>query len=247
MPIREELAKTGNVIARICWNDKGWKYPSGPSGKSKDKNSYEQDAGFGHEEWLLDYSRLIDGWHYAFLEPMRTKKWKHAGKTYNISLYTIHRDTKQKRYVGEINNVECLTPETSTKICEIYSDKGWFSEMAKEVRRSGANPGILTEDFKFNIKFRIEDVHVDGYQYVISEEDDNITSVYYNLLQKKHNFLFASVPADPGKEGKFKDTETTFRITDVNSVIDPIHNKMQKALYKVLRETSVVRIAPAKI
>ena len=39
-------------IARICWNTKDWKLPSGTEGKSREKYAYENNVGFGHEEWL---------------------------------------------------------------------------------------------------------------------------------------------------------------------------------------------------
>lgn len=77
-------------IARICWNTKEWKRPSGRKGKSKDNNSYENEKGFGHEEWLLDDSKIMsDGYHYGFLEPMSVKSSIHNGKTYDIHIYTI--------------------------------------------------------------------------------------------------------------------------------------------------------------
>lgn len=60
-------------IARICWNIQSWKKPSGPLGKSKDTNSFEVNPGFGHEEWIFDFEKLIDGYKYSFLEPLNTK------------------------------------------------------------------------------------------------------------------------------------------------------------------------------
>ena len=55
-------------IARICWNTHDWKRPSGSEGKSLYGDSYENKIGFGHEEWLLDDSRIYesDGYHFAF-------------------------------------------------------------------------------------------------------------------------------------------------------------------------------------
>jgi hypothetical protein len=54
-------------VARICWNSKMWRRPSGPNGKTKNKDTYEFQNGFGHEEWLLDTSKTIGGWKYGFL------------------------------------------------------------------------------------------------------------------------------------------------------------------------------------
>lgn len=61
-------------IARICYNDEGWLFPSGRKDKAVNKDSYEQKNGFGHEEWLLDFSKIIDGYHYGFLQPLSKRK-----------------------------------------------------------------------------------------------------------------------------------------------------------------------------
>lgn len=60
--------------ARICWNEFSWQYPSGEAGKSSFRGAYERMYGYGNEEWLFDFSKLIDGCHYGFLEPVRQSK-----------------------------------------------------------------------------------------------------------------------------------------------------------------------------
>lgn len=76
-------------VARICWNTRDWKRPSGSEGKSQNKDAYENVVGFGHEEWLLDDSRIMpDGYHYGFLQQIN-KHRKHVGNTYDIHLFTF--------------------------------------------------------------------------------------------------------------------------------------------------------------
>ena len=107
--LRKKQEKFGesNKVVRICWNTEGWKFPSGPKGKSTDPNSYEAKYGYGHEEWLFDRTRVIDSYHYAFLEPLNVKSGKHVGNTYKISLFTIN-GVKRKFYVGDINKIVCI-------------------------------------------------------------------------------------------------------------------------------------------
>lgn len=38
-------------VARLCWNTNEWRRPSGRKGKSKSNDAYENEMGFGHEEW----------------------------------------------------------------------------------------------------------------------------------------------------------------------------------------------------
>ena len=47
-------------LSRLCWNDNGWVSPSGRGGKSPDKNSFEREHGFGFEEWLFDFDKVLD-------------------------------------------------------------------------------------------------------------------------------------------------------------------------------------------
>ena len=65
-------------------------WPSGSEGKSLYGDSYENKTGFGHEEWLLDDSRIYesDSYHYAFLKPMNVDSGKHIGMEYDIHLFT---------------------------------------------------------------------------------------------------------------------------------------------------------------
>ena len=87
-------------IARICWNTNDWKYPSGIEGKSKNKHSYEKIMGYGHEEWLLDDTRIMpDGYHYGFLQAMNGRSDIHKHAKYDIHLFTI-TPTSQRVYIG---------------------------------------------------------------------------------------------------------------------------------------------------
>jgi hypothetical protein len=103
-------------IARICWNTKGWRKPSGKTGKSRNEEAYEHQYGYGHEEWLLDITKLINGWHYTYLQPVGLHRSKYIGKTFNISLYSINDKTKARWLVGRILNVTVITPKESKKV-----------------------------------------------------------------------------------------------------------------------------------
>ncbi len=98
-------------IARLCWNTNEWRRPSGRKGKSKSNDAYENEMGFGHEEWLLDDSKIMpDGYHYGFLEPMKVKSDKHFGKVYDIYLFTISPN-KQKDYSCSLINAIGVSSE----------------------------------------------------------------------------------------------------------------------------------------
>jgi hypothetical protein len=243
---RNSQIEYGNInkVARICWNEEGWKYPSGSKGKSTSPESYEHIHGFGHEEWLFDKSKIIDGYHYAFLQPLNVESGKHVNKQYNISLFSINNQ-KQKYYVGEIKNVKCINRKESREVFEKYESHGWINELKTQVERVGgsweswisSNPELL-----FNVKFQFKDVIRPDELEEISDDDINITTYRFNLLPKKMEFSIKNLPEDDLNEGNKKKTEPRKKVYDSESIYDPYHDKMQNALMDYLKGTGEYEI-----
>ncbi|HHT9138408.1 MAG TPA: hypothetical protein ACFYEK_14340, partial [Candidatus Wunengus sp. YC60] len=174
-------------ISRICWNDYGWQRPSGRDGKSKNKDAYEYKVGYGHEEWLLDTEKLIKGYHYGYLQPVG-KAWdKYQGKTFNISLYSINDDTRERWWIGTIRNAQVVSPEESKEILGYYKEKGWLQEMIEQIKNVDGDEKDFGENAQFaftNIKFKPGDWQLLDPPQRISNKDEAISSTYYVLLNK---------------------------------------------------------------
>jgi len=217
-------------IARICWNDNKWSRPSGTNGKSTSKNTFESQYGYGHEEWLLDKSRIIDGYHYGSLQTLSLKTNKHFGKIYNVWLYTI--SGKQKFLVGRIENAICISKTKSKEIYQKYLRNGWIKEMSEELETAGINSKRFREtpdvDF-FNLKFKVRDFKCkdkeNSYEK-ISHNDKNITTTRYRLLNKISNFIIEDVNVN----GKDKYPRKAIPETTV----DPYHRNMQIILADII-------------
>lgn len=218
-------------IARLCWNTNEWKRPSGRKGKSKSNDSYENEMGFGHEEWLLDKSKIMpNGYHYGFLEPMRVKSDKHFGKIYDIHLFTISPN-KQKVYIGCLKKVIGVSSTESQEVYNYYQEKGWLAEMQQDVLFVGGMVMDFTPSFMFNIKFRFEDAEINYSNQPILKPD----SVWhrYNLMDKKGEFEFER---DEDGSTKVLDTSIFERIVEGGKiVIDPLHKKIQNAVVEILK------------
>lgn len=175
-------------LARLCWNPNGWIEPSGSKGKSLDKNSHEYQYGFGHEEWIFDTSKLVDGFHYSFLEPIFKTNETYLGRKFNIGLYTIDSDTKNRYWIGIIKNVEVINLEASNLILKKYKDYGWYSEMISQIEDLGINDVDLmtgTDGQLFNIKFRPEDMDILDYE-LISKHHPIYTISRYTFLKSQN-------------------------------------------------------------
>lgn len=199
----EPIVNDGNAedrIARLCWNTYGWIKPSGREGKSGNE-SHEHQYGYGHEEWLLDLDKTIDGYHYGFLEPVNKFISKYVGYRYNIILYTIDSRDKQKYWVGKINNLEVIDTITSSQATQLYLENGWIEEMKSQleaVRLDGDSlDSWINEGKLFNIRFKANDLgKVYSSPIPISSNDPRITSTRYNLLEINSNADLPDVDID---------------------------------------------------
>ncbi|AYH27066.1 MULTISPECIES: hypothetical protein [Pectobacterium] len=225
-------------LSRICWNSNNWKKPSGYEGKSKNKNSYEYHYGFGHEEWIFDTSKIIDGYHYAYLQSV----FNHGNRecVYDISLYTIKTmgNKKVRYWLGEIIHVEAVNPEESKRILKIYKEKGWYDEMKTQLEAVDADSTefdrIKKDDF-FVIKFKPENlILVTPYSFPYT--DPAVPSNYYNLLNyrcqpsfSKLNNTFDFVSGNNDKKGT-----GNRRNSGIDIEIEYLHNDIQSGIYNSL-------------
>ncbi|MFA5143298.1 MAG: hypothetical protein WC522_03905 [Candidatus Omnitrophota bacterium] len=229
-----------NKIARICWNDHGWQRPSGRDGKSKNKDAYEFKVGYGHEEWLLDTEKLVDGYHYGYLQPIG-KAWdKYQGQTFNISLYSINDDSRQRWWIGTIRNAEVVSPEESKEVLEYYKKKGWLQEMIDQIKNINGDERDFGKNAPFaftNIKFKPADWELLDPPQRISNKDKSVSSTYYVLLNKVKNpdleLPFGDDPTfTPGHT--IRDEKGIAYYGQRKSEIDRFHYKMQNNSYKQL-------------
>jgi hypothetical protein len=228
-------------IARICWNEHHWKQPSGISNKSKNKKAFEDIAGFGYEEWLFDMDKLIENYHYSFIEAINRHWNKYQNSKFNISIYTINGQTKERWWIGEIKNVEVITRKQSDNILSIYKKKGWIKEMLQQLKIVNAD----IEQFKlgdpqnnniFNIRFTNRDLYLLDEPLRFSRKDQIIRASYTgSLLYKKKEpeleittdtkFVFSPKTSDK--------KETTIRnYKEHKNNIDLFHNKISDAISK---------------
>lgn len=224
------MADNEQRLARVCWNEQNWQRPTGLRGKSQSADTYEKKNGYGHEEWLLDGSKIYKGYHYGFLQPINHGLQSYIGKTFDIHIYTIN-PAKQMIYLGYINNVKVVDREERQEVYSYYQEKGWIDGMKAEVMAVGGEPKDLDKDWIFNIKFKMSDAHIDLKK---AKEINNIKNRRYTTLLKF------------SLEYKFqKDKSGNFKYLNVDSyeknnkagktIVDQKHKKIQNAIYDILK------------
>ncbi len=235
-------------ISRICWNTNNWSKPSGKVGKSTMKSSFEYENSFGYEEWLLDITKIIDGYHYAFIEPINKFRPKYIGKTFNINLISFDSDSKLIWRIGRIKNVIAIDFALSERILKHYKSKNWFKEMKMQLLDVNAKAETLesTEDKDFfNIKFKLEDMDLFESPISFLQEKSGIKSLYYNLLHIPEGFVDITSSKFEFKGKSSKNEEPYNRdYSKFKSKINRLHNSIQNKIINILQkqygETNVV-------
>lgn len=235
---------TEEKVARVCWNTNGWTKPSGKNGKSKNKKLFEFFRGYGHEEWLLDTSKLINGWHYGYMQPIGKNREKYIGKKFNISLYTINGKTKERWWIGRIRDVVITTPKESTEIYKIYKKNGWFEEMRSQLKAVGVpTTGFPHMGGKYfaSIKYNLGALELLNQPLRFSFGDPAVGSNYYVLLNKigtprflvPHEFSFSAGHKSREKNSLSNHQEqTTTNDLIQNSIQDCMYEQLSKAFGK---------------
>lgn len=216
-------------IARICWNTNSWIFPSGRIGKSKNKDSYEYKHGFGHEEWLFDIAKTINGYHYGHIQAVASYK---ENLPFDISLFTINDKTKQRYWVGEILDVEPVFNKEAKTILNKYKKKGWYAEMREQLKKYTDK---IPNGFAFNLRYRPENLQKFDILKPVNRKEPNVKTSYYTslynlktIVKLEDHFVF-----QPG----FRTEETEIDAKDGSSHrshISKRHPVIQKLLYNYL-------------
>lgn len=227
-------------LARICWNDHCWQRPSGRDGKTKNKDAFEYRTGYGHEEWLFDTSKVIDGYHYGFIQAVAANRERLADEPFQLSLYAIDNRTKQRWWLGTICQVEVVGSEESGRVYDRYDELGWLDQMRNELRAVEVD----LKDFCKNVtranfavlKFRVDDLELLDEPLEFKYGDPAVTSDYYNLknfvgepvLQARRNEFVFKAGHNPPTDKKRVVYSSHER--DANNY----HNHVQKELFAKL-------------
>ncbi|MEX2411735.1 MAG: hypothetical protein WD607_10285 [Candidatus Paceibacterota bacterium] len=247
--IQFDQKKSEKRIARLCWNDNGWVMPSGNYSKSIHEGSHEAKYGYGHEEWLFDISKLIDSYHYGFLEPVRKQHNAFANNTYDVWLYTIDGETKKRYWIGEIENIEVIDKETADVVKEEYVKRKWLNEMEEQIKLSGANASGFSNweavDL-FNVRFhpanvRLNDAYIEIPQNNPIHEQSRYTFTFYkdefDIYTEDDVNSFEFIPSNNTDDQDVDTPKSKTHIREPKAVeIVYLHDAISRRLTRRLKE-----------
>ena len=252
MPLYDEVMKSvwpeiEDRGSRLTWNTNGWVFPSGPTGKSETEESHEGSFGYGHEEWLFDVGKIIDDYHYGFLEPIRKQQDIYAGKSFNVWLYTIDGASKKRYWVGNLDRVEVISNTEAKRIKSIYLEKGWLKEMEEQIIAAGGSKtgfSNLKGIDIFNVRFKSIDLLVNDPYYELPKNHPVYNQSRYvffrsgeSLLtidKEANEFEFLSRP-DPDLEGDDDLQTSTYHREPKTVEITHLHTAISRKIIPLLK------------
>ena len=151
------LEQIDKRIMRLTWNSNNWETPCGHSWHPKNQRNsaiaYENQYGFGHEEWLFNERFRIGGYQYGYIRGVNNLS-EDVEFLDQITLYTI-RDDKQRCLVGNIHNVEIIEgyEEEEEKIENLIAS--YMPSMLDELKKVNADYDRFKNDYLLpNVKFK---------------------------------------------------------------------------------------------
>src|SRR5688500_14301260 len=124
-------------LARITWNSKMWRQPTGREEK-REQGTFVSEYGFGHEEWLGRTEWRIGKWQYSFIQGVNRSRSTIRGQRFRLILYSID-GSGQRWYVGSVD-AEVLSDIHASEGVASFSRRGFVSEMRREVLAVGGDP-----------------------------------------------------------------------------------------------------------
>lgn len=226
-------------VARLCWNTNYWHYPTGREGKLTDKETFEGEHGFGHEEWLFDCSTLIDGWKYGFIQALNHSHEKYEGQHLSLLLYAINHISKQRYWVGAINDLEVLTKQEARKISWVYKRQGWLKTMRKQVGGLGLKTDTLHHaETLLNVRYRPENLRM--FDLLVPFSSKDLPSTRYGQLQKlpasQSAILENDEKVNKPTERNLHKTKSTRNISGGSYEVELVQTQWQQSLKNTLKE-----------
>jgi hypothetical protein len=232
---------------RICWNSFGWQRPTGEAAKME-TTSYVEVQGFGHEEWLFDWSKLLrpkgatEFFKYGFLQPISKYRERYIGSTMDVLLYTFDANG-ERVIVARIKNLYVPSDAEIAEVSVQYKAKNWLREMEEQLVDIGLKAAnqrwFQLPSSIVNVRFLQEDVEFYDPRILVPTDHPIARSNRYHPLDWDGIVPISRRLPSKKEDGDGDPTRSEARRKRAaveGTVIDPRHVKIQNAVYKFLKK-----------
>ena len=227
-----------NKFARICWNTKDWRVPTGDAKRIETGDTFVATYGFGLEEWLFNNEWIINGYRYGMLQPIGKYYKGYSGHRCSIRLYTFTPE-KQCLLIGTIHDAYVPQLDELNHVLKISEKNGWIKQMRCDVERIGADESWFdrVEPTEIaNLRFRPKDVHLlDPRERVVGDHVISTKPWWYHPYDWTDNDPLTKVqPPARGLADPRRSEDELTRAAQEGKKYDPWHVRLQNRLYEHL-------------
>lgn len=153
------------VFTRLTYNENDWIVPSGHNWKKENQSNanikFENQYGFGLEEWLFNPRYLIDGYQYGYIRGLAQSNSSIIRK---VHLYTLRTEVNNSvLYLGTITDVEVLDGNWKKEypnVLEVFEENE--SNIKNEIKQiNGDINGLSKEAFYPVVRFKLENIDIE--------------------------------------------------------------------------------------
>jgi hypothetical protein len=247
-PSQTTVEMTMNKYCRICWNTRYWRQPTGEAASLETGKSYVRENGFGHEEWLFNFSwtqplsrepnRQVK---YGFLQPIGKYRSAYEGETFDVLVYTVGPD-RERIAVATIRNLHVpRLPELKIAL-RLIRRNGWLREMEDDLSDLGISASKLNgpATHLINVRFDPADVTFFDPRILVPRTHKLYRINRYQPIDWENDF-----PGDesavrrtdlPRRASRRRSEEERRRAAIEGTTYSPRHVILQNALYDHLCE-----------
>lgn len=224
-------------LMRLTWNEMGWVQPTGHKWnrtKQGTNAAFENQYGFGFEEWLLNPAFFFDGYQYGFIRGAEDLKNRHT-IVKEVYLFTIHQQSGERFLVGKIKNLELISTYSPIK----KTAKALFNRNSKFMCDHLVGVEADLDGFQWfdypSVRFKLEDAQIFPRLQNIEGLDSGKYNRFipYKVEGDLLTFLKNSVPADlfNFNEGEAETSGRYQRTTSAaTTTVNRLHDQMLKDL-----------------
>ncbi|MCX2478371.1 hypothetical protein OQY15_04670 [Pedobacter sp. MC2016-15] len=241
--LKSEVNEKESRLFRLTYNTNGWTIPSGHPWKiSLQGNSgvpFENQFGFGGEEWLFNPNFQSEGVQYGYIRGAEELSVvKLLKKAY---LFTYERNSRERYLVGAISNLEIIKTHSPQRNVADSLLNEYFEEMKADLIKVGADvKGFTKSNFRCNVSFKLEDMDIYSMPLLITSLKGQKYNRFKPYIVNKglKEILDGVLPSDEFifRPGIAKNSKTFDRTIDIGTTtVNRTHSEITENLAKYLQ------------
>ncbi|WP_333887302.1 hypothetical protein [Sphingobacterium siyangense] len=229
---------------RLTWNTTGWQFPIQHRWKKQNQGTriaFENQYGFGGEEWLFNPRYQYDGYQYGYIRGVADLTAE-VNQISNAILFTLNQETRERFFVGQINGLEIIhNSRTALSIAQqLYSQ--YLHDMEEELIYAKADLNGLGYGVVPNVRFQIRNANLFAEKQPAVGLKGNKYNRYipYKIEKELESIIEGSRIEDyfHFNPGVAKSSFSHERFTEpANDIIKREHSEISKALEQFLQPT----------